>query len=989
MTKTFNIKTAKIELVLLINRYKDNHEQYIKSNFNESECRIEFIDKLLELFGWDVQNNSGKKPQFKEVLVESYEQDLGKPDYTMTLNGKSTFFVEAKKPYVDITRDNSCCFQARRYGWSAKHKIVVLTNFENLLIYDTTSMPYVNDKVTNNLIAKYNFSEYSEKYDEIYAYISKENIYNGNFEKIFLDNNSLGLNVDDVFLNQINEWRVEIGQYLYNNGKDIKSINLEIQTLINQIIFLRICEDRDLPLYSTLQKTITEDSSLQNELNKLFEKSNKRYNSGIFKGENLLNDIDKSILKNMISSLYYPISPYDFTVINSNILGEIYELFLSETLIVNNDRIELQSKKESEDRSIVTTPLEIVDYMLERSLDKIISDKDPHEIKKLKIADISCGSGIFLTNLLEKLFLYCENWYEINNKELLEKTYNNSFKLPYQEKKEILLSCIFGADIDIQATEVAKFSLLLKLLEGENKSTVLEVDPILPSLDLNIINGNSLVDFEMIEKYNYSDYISELKPLSWDLINNGGNFDLIIGNPPYVKTEDMIHQLTKSEMEIYKNEYKSSYKQFDKYFLFIERALNLINDNGYLYYIIPNKFIKNGSAVKLRNIITEKNLLELLIDFNCQQLFKNKITYTCILGISKKSNNCFEYNYIEDYNEWKHNYQVKQNILIESTEIDQKPWILTTDEKTRNEFKKIFLNSVPLSEISVPFNGVQTSLNSIYVIKGNEIINDTEEYVEFKKRNILFKIEKVLVKKYFQPTTQSEKRIKTYDILETDKYIIFPYTSDGKIIDANDYKYKEFNKYIKYFYNEIVPKQISGKSTGRDIPNSNESNWYQYGRSQAITEFNNQEKLIVGVMSKDPMFMFDKNNLVIQSGGTAGYCGIKIKDDKYNLHFLSAYLSHPVMTNVMKYMGSDFEGGYYSRGTQVLNELPIIKIRFDNSLELQLFNEITNDSIKIDNINEILKNNTDKEQIITYERYKANLIIKINNNITKLINLKE
>ena len=116
---------------------------------------------------------------------------------------------------------------------------------------------------------------------------------------------------------------------------------------------------------------------------------------------------------------------------------------------------------------------------------------------------------------------------------------------------------------------------------------------------------------------------------------------------------------------------------------------------------------------------------------------------------------------------------------------------------------------------------------------------------------------------------------------------------------------------------------------------------------------------------------------------------IKIKDDKYNLHFLSAYLSHPVMTNVMKYMGSDFEGGYYSRGTQVLNELPIIKIRFDNSLELQLFNEITNDSIKIDNINEILKNNTDKEQIITYERYKANLIIKINNNITKLINLKE
>ena len=84
-------------------------------------------------------------------------------------------------------------------------------------------------------------------------------------------------------------------------------------------------------------------------------------------------------------------------------------------------------------------------------------------------------------------------------------------------------------------------------------------------------------------------------------------------------------------------------------------------------------------------------------------------------------------------------------------------------------------------------------------------------------------------------------------------------------------------------------------------------------------------------MSKEPMFMYDNENLVIQSGGTAGYCGIKMKENnKYDLFFLQAYLSHPIISDVMEKMGSDFEGGFYSRGTQVLEKLPIINVDFEN-----------------------------------------------------------
>lgn len=986
MNKQINKDEAKIKLKTLLDRYSRNHSHYISQNYNESECRLEFIDKLFEYFGWDVQNNYGKKPQYKEVLVESYEQDLGKPDYTMTLNGKSVFFVEAKKPHVNILTEKSCCFQAKRYGWSAKHKIVLLTNFEDLVIYDSTLMPKFDENTNSNLIGRYHYTDYLTKYDEIYSLISREIVYDGTFDKKFENNTSLGLNVDDVFLNQINEWRLELGAFLYKKEKNIKNINLEIQTLINQIIFLRICEDRDLPLYKTLQKSILDENTLQIELSKLLNMADRRYNSGIFKEKDLLKIFSNSILKNIINSLYYPISPYDFTVISSNILGEIYELFLSETLVEENGIIKLQAKKNNLNRSIVTTPYEIVKYMTEKSLSKILKNKTPKDVKKMKFADIACGSGIFLTHLLEYLIDYCENWYEENKCfDKIEETYTNSYKLSYIEKKNILLSCIYGNDIDYQAVEVAKFSLLLKVLEGENKVSVLNVDPILPSLDLNIVNGNSLIDFDMIPED--ADNYVELKPFSWKYITNDCKFDLIIGNPPYVKTEDMINLLSREEVEIYKEQYYTAYKQFDKYFLFIERAISLLNENGKLCYIVPNKFIKIGSGKNLRELISKNKYLKLLIDFNYQQLFEDKTTYTCIILIDKTKTENFEYNYIQNYEFWKLNNINENNIKIGINEINSDPWILSTDLAKMESLKKLFSNSIPLSQIATPFNGVQTSLNSLYVIKGKEVKSIDDNYIEFEKKKKIYKVERSLVKRYFQPMNQSEKNVKTFDPLSTDKYIIFPYDKNGNLIKLDGYE--KFKEYITDFYDDIVPKQVSGKKKGRDVQNSTEDNWYQYGRTQALTEFNNQEKLIVGVMSKEPMFMYDKNNLVIQSGGTAGYCGIKINDkSNYNLYFLQAYLSHPLMTNVMECIGSNFEGGFYSRGTQVLNRLPIIDINFSNPSETKIYNQIVADVIKIDKLNDELTKNINAENINLINRVKDELIRKINNNITKLIDMK-
>lgn len=941
MSFIFNKTDAKNNLKRLINRFRDSDEFYNNPKYNESECRLEFIDEFLKDFGWDVQNSNGKAPNLKEVVVESYEQELGKPDYTMTFNGLATFFVEAKKPAVNILENVDCSFQARRYGWSAKHKIVV---------------------------------------------------YNGKFEEKFKSFSSIGQTIDEMFLKQINDWRVQLGQELFNiKGGNIEDINIEIQEFINEIVFLRICEDRNLPLYKTLQKSISIDSMLQKELKRIIEIADKRYNSGIFKEQDIINELDKNILKNIITDLYYPNSPYDFTVISSNILGEIYEVFISETLIVKDNEVILQPKKENLNRAIVTTPYDIVKFMVNESLKDFTYKKSPDEIKKLRIADIACGSGIFLTEVLDYLINYCQDWYEKNKQyDNLEETYTNTYKLTYKEKKEILTNCLYGIDVDYQAVEVAKFSLLLKVLENETEKTVITEKPVLPSLDSNIINGNSLIDLEMIKDATAEELIS-IKPFSFNSINGGNKFDLIIGNPPYVKTEDMIKLQDKKEVQAYKSKYYVAYKQFDKYFLFIQRALDLVKDSGEVCYIVPNKFINNVSGEKIRELISENKYLKMFIDFNYQQIFKDKTIYSSIILLNKNREENFLYCYVKSYVEWIINNEGNIYTPINYNEIDKKPWILSMDKEKMKELKKLFNNSIQLSEIAIPFNGVQTSLNKIYVIKGKEILDEDENYVTIEKKNKKYKIERNILKRYFQPINNAEKNVSSFDPLVTDKYIIFPYDEKGNLIDVNLSHYKGVKEYLLDNYDLIVPKQVSGKNTGRDVPNSNENSWYQFGRVQAINEFNNQKKLIVGVMSKEPMFMYDDENLVIQSGGTAGYCGIKMKSDsKYNLFFLQAYLSHPIMNDVMEKMGSDFEGGFYSRGTQVLEKLPIIDVDFDNIQEKKLYDKIVNNTKRIYDINKMLKRKTMKK---TEEEasivLKKQIVIEIMNDITELIEIKD
>lgn len=991
-----------IELEILIEKFKKNLDYYHdnKKHYNEHSCRIEYIDPFLKLLGWDVSNEKALAPQYREVIAEDYSTESDRPDYSMTLKGVSKFFVEAKKPAVDILNDNASAFQSRKYGWNANHKIVVLTNFEYLIIYDTTFVPKETDSTSVARFRHYNFKEYITKFNEIKEILARDNVYNGKFDgfcdKNFSEGTAYKQQVDDLFLEQINQWRLSLSNFLYNTSEKYRSIgklNDVVQDFINQIVFLRICEDKNLPLYHKLRDTISDEALIKVKLEELFRTADRRYNSGMFEGENLIFDLNNQIIIDIVESLYYPQSPYLFNIIEPNLLGKIYEMFLTEQLsLLERGVIALSKKKECVNKSVVTTPTEIVKYMTAKTLNQLCADKTPDEIKQLRIADIACGSGIFLEETYNFLIQYCVDWYQVHQPEHLIEISGGRKKLPLEDKKSILSSCIFGIDIDIHAVEVAKFSLLIKLIEDETNPSVEASNPILPNLNNNITYGNSLVSNQEISQVSLNtEELIEIVPLEWQTINSGNLFDAIIGNPPYVNTEGMHALLPAKEFTLYKKNYKTTYKQFDKYFLFVERALQKVKNGGYVCYIIPNKFFKIGAGQKLRELISVDKYLVALDDFGDAQLFSDKTIYSSILLLQKNTHSQFEYSKVKSAAAlWSG--EENCSVTLQSTILNDLPWRLTDDFGFLNLLKKLDEVSVPITEYVDIFGGIQTSAETkkTYWFSSTEIIDESEKAYTIVRDNKKYVIEKAILKPYFKPVKKAEKGLNSYSILKTDKWIIFPYDTEGHLISQDEMqdKYNGTYQYLLDNYDELVPAGIAPQGK-RNVPHATADTWYHYGRSQHLSSFANCTKLIVGIMSQAPMYAYDTDDMLISVGGTAGYCAISKKEDsKYELEYIQAWLTNSHTERILQIVGSDFEGGFYARGMDILKTLTIVDLDFNIPSQKALHDTVVAETRQIYSINKQLKEEPEKRIANVLQKEKDRLINSIGLKIDKIYRLE-
>ena len=986
------------ELRDLVARY-DAHSDYYTSptgNYNEHSCRDDFINEFLRILGWDVGNVKGVSPQYREVVAENYTSESGRPDYTMAVGGQPCFFVEAKKPSVSIIHDDKSALQARKYGWNAGHDISVLTNFEDLVIFDACVMPKPGDAPSTARYRRYNHNEYVDCFDEIYSLISRESVYGRYFHELtageFPRAGSGKERVDDVFLDQINEWRLMVARSLLSSDdqfRDEEILNDAVQGLINQIVFLRICEDKNLPMYHKLCELGGAD--IKASMMKLLRAADRRYNSGMFSQTSAVNYIDGEVVSEIVKALYYPQSPYLFDVIDSSIFGRIYEMFLSEHLVVADDGTpRLARKREYKDRSVVATPGEIARYIVDCTLRPLCENKTPEQIKQLRCADIACGSGIFLLEAFQYLMNRCLDWMYEHERERLVPIGGGRYKLPLELKKEILSSCLYGVDIDAHAVEIAKFSLLIKLIEEETSPTVESSRPILPNLDDNIVVGNALVTPEEARAANAKrNELKSIIPLDWSYINGGEPFHAIVGNPPYVKTEDLRNLLPEAEFRAYKQAYKSSYRQFDKYFLFIERSLDRLAENGYACFIVPNKFFKVASGRMLRKVISVGQYLTSLDDFGDAQLFEDKTIYSSIVCLQKSRHTQFTYSSATVPNDLWHENE-ERSVTLDSAALGDKPWKLSTDIGLLKWLKALEAAAVPITKHVEFFNGIQTSAERkrTYWFLHSEIVFEDENRITFSRNGCEWAIERGVLRPFFKPT--EEHGFNSYSALACDKWIIFPYDREGRLIPINvmEKRYPGAWGYLLSRKDELWPRQLEGGGS-RDVPDATEQSWYKYGRTQHLTSFNDGEKIIIGVLSREPLYYIDRNSWVVAAGGTAGYCAARIKESSpYSLEYIQAWLTNKNTEKIFEMIGSDFEGGFKSRGTSLQETLPFIELDFGNPRHKALHDEVVSLSKRIQQANAELLGSPSRRREAVLKREKDAAIKRISTLIDEVYALK-
>ena len=939
-----DVQEIKNTIHALVEKYESNRNFYRTLNFNETQVRNEFLDPLFEVLGWDIRNMSGKKTNEREVLLEeSLKADAAthskKPDYTFRLFGERKFFLEAKKPCVDISTDDNPAKQVRRYGYTANLKISVLSNFEDLYIYDTSYKVEDGDTLVKARIKAYHYTDYENVAEELLELVGKESVYTGHFEEVWddIELNVVHQSVDSLFLEQINQWRLMLGQQILSCDPDLEIDYLGdiVQSYINKILFLRVCEDRNIETYQRLL-TIADHNS-HKELVAKFKEADNKYNSGLFEeliSEDVIGNISSSFWM-IIRQLYFPERPYSFNVLSSDILGRIYEIFLAEKLAVVDGELKIVKKPENAERDIVTTPNFVVREILHQTAAEIIQGKTANEINNLKCADIACGSGAFLLELYQLLYDSLVDYYFENDRSKLVQTSIDTYKLPYEMKRNLLVNCIYGVDKDFNAVEACKFGLLLKLLEDEDVNSLSSFHPILPDLSNNIFYGNSLLSTADVP----ADDAFEINPFDF----GDRTFDLIVGNPPYMKTED-IKAFTPKEKSLYEkgNRYTSAYKQYDKYFLFIERALNLLKPDGYLGYVVPNKFMKVGAAKELRNFIANNAYLKTMISFGAHQVFADKSTYTCIIVLEKNKHENFKYSEVSDFIGWRvRNVNAYKFCDRPSVTINADTWILCTDEHLPL-LNAVTAHTKPLGDIvgdDYIFNGIQTSANKIYVFVPISETRTTYTFKAFDGNE--YEVEKAVTKPYFK-TAQGADAMSTYRTFKPNARVFFPYKKDNdghlQLIPLTT-----IQRRYPLFYTFLMAAKPELDKASRDIQPkpTTADEWYRYGRHQSLEACEVEEKMIVGVLAQTDKYAIDNNGTLVSSGGTAGYCLVSIpSDSQYSIYYIQAILGSIQGEWLASLYGEIFRGGYIARGTKVLKQIPIREIDFTDQNERNVHDDI-------------------------------------------------
>ncbi|MBU0711381.1 N-6 DNA methylase [bacterium] len=656
----------------LVEKFSHNLDEYKNPKYNETSVRIEFVNPFWEALGWDVLNSNGYALAFRDVIHED-EVRVGHttkaPDYSFRIGGKRIFFLETKKPSVDLKNDPAPAFQLRRYAYSAKLPVSLLTDFEEFIVYDTSLKPAITDKPHVGRMLYYSFEEYLENWEFIQSVFSKEAVKRGDFHRFIQDKQGKKprAEIDRDFLNDLDNWRILLARNIALRNPDLsgRELNFAVQMTIDRLIFLRMCEDRGIEIQHTLQALLNGER-VYSRLIEMYYRADERYNSGLFhfSAKDGANPdtitptlaIDDKLLNDIIKKLYYPQCPYEFSVLPVEVLGNAYEQFLGKRIsLTAGHHARIEEKPEVRKAGgVYYTPKYIVDYIVGNTVGKLLENQTPQQVGSLRILDPACGSGSFLLGAFQYLMDWHLNYYQKefektgkvphcllvngNRKSSVQAIFQgkgDNWFLSTLEKKRILLNNLYGVDIDANAVEVTKLSLLLKVLENENSETLTRQlgiwhERALPNLSQNIKCGNSLIgpdyydsqqanlfDEEEARRINVFDWEKEFseifsrkdaeKASLTDAVGQAKGFDAVIGNPPYGA------EFTTSMNNYFKGIYTTQVWRGESYLLFVEKSFRLLKVDGLFGYIIPDTYLNLGFTGALRTFLLKNSKLKEIV----------------------------------------------------------------------------------------------------------------------------------------------------------------------------------------------------------------------------------------------------------------------------------------------------------------------------------------------------------------------------------------
>lgn len=592
---------------------------------NEADVKAAFIEPFFGLLGWDVHDTA-------QVGREA-KTSAGRPDYTFRTGNRLEFLVEAKKPAENLAGNSNHALQLRRYAWTTDAPLSILTNFRELAVYDCRVQPKSDDVPDDGrILFAGDFDSLRKRWPEVRALFAREAVVNGKSLEKFRLKRKGSKRVDEALLEDVEGWRRELAHDIAHGNKlPNEVLNLTVQATIDRVLFLRICEDRGIEPEGQLRH-LMDGRGIYRSLCYLFEQADEKYNSGLFhfqneKGQHSEPDlvslnlqITDRTLKGLLAALYLPKSAYDFSVLPVEVLGKVYERFLEKEIRLGPSG-EARIYERPRDRKaggVFYTEKWVVDYIVGETLSRLIDGQPLTRVDAIRVVDPACGSGSFLVAAYQRLLEWYEGWYGSNDSELharagrLYRDGDGRWRLAVPERKRILSTHIFGVDIDRQAIEVTKLSLLLKVLEGnaDRQRRIFE-ERAMPDLSDNIKCGNSLIGLDFYRQKTL-DGESKVNAFSWSdefpKVFSGTNpgFDAVIGNPPYKGVagrpghSENIGEVEKAYFETHYETGKVG-GQYDLYTIFLERAISL--SKAFVGFIVPDGVLARDNGAKVREVI--------------------------------------------------------------------------------------------------------------------------------------------------------------------------------------------------------------------------------------------------------------------------------------------------------------------------------------------------------------------------------------------------